>query len=76
MTSEPTAGGIRVSIRTSSPRTVARYVMGLGENAVPEHEVLRKLVRRLALEALGSCDEAEREALERGDRLEPDRPLS
>jgi predicted DNA-binding transcriptional regulator YafY len=65
MTSEPTAGGIRVSVHTSSPRTVARYVVGLGKHAVPEHEALRKVVRRLALEALESCDEAEHEDREK-----------
>jgi hypothetical protein len=32
---------------------------------VPEHEALRKVVRRLALEALESCDEAEHEDREK-----------
>jgi len=60
MKAEPTVGGVRVTVKTSSPRMVARFVMGLGlgRDAVPEHEVLRKIVRRMALEALEACDEA------------------
>jgi hypothetical protein len=53
MTSEPTAGGIRVSIRTSSPRAVARYVLGLGRHAVSHR---RPFATGRACGAIGSGD--------------------
>lgn len=52
MTSEPVAGGIRVTVKTSAPQRVARYVVGLGGAASAETEGLATLVRELARGAL------------------------
>lgn len=70
MKAERTVGGIRVSIRTSAPTIVARFVAGLGKAAVPEAEALERIVSEIAGGALAGCEEASRQrrASEQGVR--------
>jgi proteasome accessory factor C len=52
MVAESRPDGLRVSIETSAPRSVARFVVGLGESAHPETPELARLVAELASGAL------------------------
>jgi predicted DNA-binding transcriptional regulator YafY len=58
MKAERSVRGMRVAVKTSAPRQVARYVVGLGEAAEPESPELTQMVRQLALGALETCEHA------------------
>lgn len=53
MKGESCGQGMRVTVRTSAPLQVARFVVGLGEAAKVETGMLREMVRELAIGAMG-----------------------
>ena len=54
MTPEEVPGGIRVTIETSAPKQLARFVVGLGAIAKPLTPTLEAEVAALAKGALGA----------------------